>query len=78
MKVLSTLVHFGAEEKILYEAHPHIGTNKLPNIITSIREKIIACGGEVRFENKVTDFIINSNQAQGVVASDDDRVEAVR
>ena len=45
MKVLSTLVHFGADKKILYEAHPHIGTNKLPQIITAIRDKIIECGG---------------------------------
>ncbi|MGZ5192143.1 MAG: NAD(P)/FAD-dependent oxidoreductase, partial [Flavisolibacter sp.] len=46
-RVLSMLVHFGAKDNILYEAHPHIGTNKLPQIITSIREKIIECGGEV-------------------------------
>src|SRR6478735_244943 len=40
-KILSILVHFGADQKILYEAHPHIGTNKLPHIITSIRERIL-------------------------------------
>lgn len=51
-KVLSSLVHFGADEKILYEAHPHIGTNKLPHIITAIRNKIIECGGEVLFQKK--------------------------
>ena len=52
-KVLSTLVHFGANEKILYDAHPHIGTNKLPHIITSIRNKIIECGGEVWFDGEL-------------------------
>ncbi len=73
MKVLSTFVYFGAEEKILYETHPHIGTNKLPNIITSIREKIIECGGEVLFQHKVTDFIIEDDEAKGVVVNDTDK-----
>src|SRR5438067_13061597 len=44
-RILNILVEFGAEENILYEAHPHIGTNKLPHIITAIRDKVIACGG---------------------------------
>ena len=65
-RILNLFVHFGAEEKILYEAHPHIGTNKLPKIIESIREKIIACGGEVLFNSKATDFIIKNNEIQGV------------
>ena len=51
-RILNILVHFGATERISYEAHPHIGTNKLPQIITSMREKIIACGGEVNFQKK--------------------------
>lgn len=76
MKVLSTLVHFGADDKILYEAHPHIGTNKLPQIITAIREKIIACGGEVRFEKKVTDFVIENGEAKGVVVNGGDKILA--
>lgn len=75
-KILSTLVHFGAEEKILYEAHPHIGTNKLPGIITAIRNKIIECGGEVLFEKKVVDFIIESGEAKGVKTSDGDNIFA--
>ena len=68
-KVLSTLVQFGADEKITYEAHPHIGTNKLPHIITAIREKIIDCGGEVLFEKKVTDFLLAGDTATGVVVN---------
>ena len=76
MKVLSTLVHFGAEEKILYEAHPHIGTNKLPHIITAMREKIIECGGEVLFGNKVTDFIVEDDEAKGVVLNGSDKIFA--
>lgn len=65
-RILSTLVLFGATEKILYEAHPHIGTNKLPHIITAIREKIIEAGGEVHFEKKVTDLMLENNEARGV------------
>jgi uncharacterized FAD-dependent dehydrogenase len=49
-RILNLFVHFGAEEKILYEAHPHIGTNKLPHIITAMRMKILECGGEIHFE----------------------------
>jgi uncharacterized FAD-dependent dehydrogenase len=74
MKVLSTLVHFGADEKILYEAHPHIGTNKLPQIITAMREKIIECGGNVFFGRKVTDFILDGDKTKGVVVNDSDKI----
>src|SRR5215831_4805416 len=58
-RILNIFVQFGAEEKILYESHPHIGTNKLPHIITSLREKVLECGGKILFEKKVTDFIID-------------------
>lgn len=75
-KVLSMLVHFGADEKILYEAHPHIGTNKLPHIITAIRNKIIECGGEVLFQKKVVDFIIVKDTIKGVQTADGDTVNA--
>lgn len=57
-KVLQLFYQFGAEEKILYQSHPHIGTNKLPQIIAAMREQIIAAGGEVHFETKLTDFEI--------------------
>jgi len=57
-RILNLFVHFGADEKILYEAHPHIGTNKLPNIITAIREKIKVCGGEILFETKYSNPIV--------------------
>jgi len=73
-KVLSTLVLFGAHERITYESHPHIGTNKLPHIITAIREKIIECGGEVLFSHKVTDFIVENGEAKGVVVNNSDRL----
>ncbi|QEC66827.1 FAD-binding protein [Panacibacter ginsenosidivorans] len=70
-RILNIFVEFGAEEKILYEAHPHIGTNKLPQIITAMREKIIACGGEMLFEKKVSDFIISDNVIKGVRTVDE-------
>ncbi len=53
-RILDLFVQFGAEESILYEAHPHIGTNKLPQIITAIRHFIISCGGELHFEKKLS------------------------
>jgi uncharacterized FAD-dependent dehydrogenase len=53
-RILERFFLHGADESILIEAHPHIGTNKLPKIISSIREKIIECGGEVRFNSKLT------------------------
>ena len=71
-RVLSMLVHFGAKDNILYEAHPHIGTNKLPQIITSMREKIIECGGEVLFEKKLTDLLIENDEVKGIKTSDGD------
>lgn len=75
-KVLHLLVHFGADENILFEAHPHIGTNKLPKIITSIREHIIACGGEVRFEEKLLDFSCAHDNITEVFTSKGNKIKA--
>lgn len=61
-RILQLFVHFGADERILYEAHPHIGTNKLPHIITAMREQIIAAGGEVHFEQCVCDLQIEKDK----------------
>jgi uncharacterized protein len=72
-RILNLFVHFGADEKILYEAHPHIGTNKLPQIISSIREKIIECGGEIHFEKKLADFIIEKEKIAGIMTADGDK-----
>ena len=61
-KVLEWLVQFGAREDIRIDAHPHIGTNKLPQLIEAIRQQIIASGGEIHFEHKLTDLeIVNGN-----------------
>ncbi len=69
MRVLQLLHYFGADERILYEAHPHIGTNKLPHIIVSMREAIVAAGGEIRFDTRLTDIIIKNDSVAGVVTA---------
>jgi uncharacterized FAD-dependent dehydrogenase len=75
-RILNLLVGFGASPDILVEAHPHIGTNKLPQIIQDIREKIVECGGQVLFETRVTDFVISKNEMQGVVTQNGDILSA--
>ncbi len=75
-RILELFVAFGATPDIMVDAHPHIGTNKLPQIIQDIREKIIACGGEVLFETRVTDFLIKSNEVQGVVLQNGNIISA--
>lgn len=65
-RILNIFVHFGAEDKIMIDAHPHIGTNKLPNIITAMREQIINSGGEVHFEQKATAIQIKDGAVTGV------------
>ena len=71
-EILQTFVHFGADPKILTDAHPHIGTNKLPQIINNMRAKIIELGGEFHFESRVVDFVIDDTSGpttvRGVVA----------
>jgi uncharacterized protein len=71
-KILNHFVRFGADEKILYEAHPHIGTNKLPHIITAMRQQILDSGGTFLFEKKVVDFIVENNSIKKVVTADGD------
>lgn len=75
-RILNLFVHFGAEEKILFESHPHIGTNKLPHIITAMRQKIVECGGEFLFEKKVVDFTITNEKITGVRTGDGDLFQA--
>jgi uncharacterized FAD-dependent dehydrogenase len=65
-RILNIFVHFGADEKIMIDAHPHIGTNKLPHIITAMREQIINSGGEVHFEQKVTAIQIKEGAVTGI------------
>lgn len=74
-RILQLFVHFGAEKNILVEAHPHIGTNKLPQIITAMREQIIECGGEVLFETKMTDILVENNAVKGIVTQDETKID---
>jgi len=77
--VLKTLVAHGATEDIMVDARPHIGTNKLPQIITAIRESILNAGGEVIFDCKVTDLVTASGKVKGVktASGDTHKAEAV-
>ena len=65
-RIFENLVFHGATEQILIDAHPHIGTNKLPKIIQNIRETILKFGGEIHFETKVEEFIIKKNKIQAI------------
>ena len=68
-KVYEVLVAHGAPEVILTDAHPHIGSNLLPNVVKAIRNSIIRAGGEVRFQTKVVDFLTTGDQIRGVVTA---------
>ena len=69
-KILDILVDHGATKEIKIEAHPHIGTNKLPKIIENIRNTIIDCGGEIHFNSRLTDIILKQNQVNGIKIND--------
>jgi uncharacterized protein len=72
-RVLELLYLHGANENILFEAHPHLGTDKLPGIITSIRKSILEAGGLFMLERKVSDLIIENNSVQGVITVENDK-----
>ena len=75
-RILQLFVQFGATENILYEAHPHIGTNKLPQIITAMRQLIISSGGEVLFEKKLIDFSVENNSIEYIQTADGEKISA--
>ena len=75
-RILELFVAYGASHDILVDAHPHIGTNKLPQIIQDMREKIIEMGGKVLFETRLTDIIIKNNEVQGIVTKNGDTILA--
>jgi uncharacterized FAD-dependent dehydrogenase len=68
-RVQELLCLHGANHNILYEAHPHLGTDKLPGIISNIRKSILDAGGQFLLEKKVTDFIIEGDEIKGVITS---------
>ncbi|MDH6358878.1 FAD-dependent protein [Parabacteroides sp. PF5-9] len=65
-RILNIFCQFGADESILYDAHPHIGTDKLPRVIENMREKIKACGGEVHFQTRMDALVIRNNEVVGI------------
>ncbi len=73
-QILEILKYHGADEKIVYDAHPHIGTNKLPGIIKNIRQSIIDAGGEIHFETKMLDLIIKDNRITDIISSQGDTI----
>jgi uncharacterized FAD-dependent dehydrogenase len=74
-KVLKLFVHFGADHDITVDAHPHIGTNKLPQIIVAMREAIIEKGGEVHFDSKLTDLKVEKKEIKAIQINNDQWME---
>lgn len=71
LRALKWFVHFGATDEILVDAHPHIGTNKLPHIIVAMRECVIEMGGEVHFEAKLTDLKLEKQSVKAIQINGD-------
>jgi hypothetical protein len=67
-RILQWFVYHGAPEAILYDAHPHIGSDKLPGVIKKIRETILACGGSIFFNTRVTGFGVSGNSLTRVIS----------
>lgn len=65
-RTLEIFVQHGATHDILIDAHPHIGTNKLPQIVSAMRETILRCGGEVHFDTRLTDVVLSGDEVRGV------------
>ncbi|MBO4500175.1 MAG: FAD-binding protein [Bacteroidaceae bacterium] len=70
-RILNIFCQHGASPSILYDSHPHIGTDKLPRVIENIRETILRCGGEVHFRTRMTGFIVRDGVVNGVLAERD-------
>lgn len=71
-KILKVLVAHGATENILIDSHPHIGTNKLPLVVTAIRQSILNAGGEIHFNSRVVDFIVKGDEIKSVIVNGTD------
>ncbi len=71
--ILDILVAHGAPQEILFDAHPHIGTNKLPKVVREIRNSILQCGGEINFSTKITGLVREARKIKGVIDQNGDR-----
>jgi len=74
-QVLETFVYFGADKDILVEAHPHIGTNKLPRIVSAMSDKIIEMGGEIHFNHQLTDVEIKDDRIHSITLNQQKRIQ---
>ena len=70
-KILEILVSHGAQNEILIDAHPHIGSNILPKVVENIRNTILKCGGEIHFDSRLTDLLIEKNKLKGIVVNNE-------
>jgi uncharacterized FAD-dependent dehydrogenase len=75
-RILEILVAHGASDDILFDAHPHIGTNKLPKLVAELRQTILDAGGEIYFNTCVTDFLLDIDEIKGIVTQKGDRMTA--
>lgn len=71
-KILNVFCQHGSSTNILADAHPHIGTDKLPRVIENMRNTILRCGGEVHFQTKMTSLILEANRVVGCYAADNE------
>ncbi|MCX6877881.1 MAG: FAD-binding protein [Verrucomicrobia bacterium] len=75
-RIYEILVAHGAPARILTDAHPHLGSNLLPNVVKAIRASIIQAGGEVRFQTKVVDFLVTGDRLRGVLTAAHEEIPA--
>ena len=73
-RILEMMVAHGATQEILIDAHPHIGTNKLPRLVTELRQSILDAGGEIHFNTKVVNLILRNGAAEGIVTHRGDKI----
>ena len=76
LRILEIFNYHGATDEILYDAHPHIGSDKLPIVVENISKTITSCGGEIHFEQKLTEILIENNQVVGCKTADGSVFEA--
>lgn len=76
-KILEVFNFHGAQDEILIDAHPHIGTNVLPRVIVAIRNSILNAGGEIHFNSRIVDLVVKNKEAKGVVLRDGSIVEGI-
>ncbi|TYB78290.1 NAD(P)/FAD-dependent oxidoreductase [Bizionia myxarmorum] len=77
-RIFENLVYHGATDQILVDAHPHIGTNKLPKVVQNVRETILKHGGEIHFETRVTNFTVKNNTIQAIQLQNGNEMTANR